>query len=199
MLVVDEAGTAGTRDLAALLDHVDRAGAKVVLCGDPRQLPEIAAGGLFAGLIARQPVIELRDNRRQREQWEREALRHIRDGDPRVGLAAYIDPRPHHHRRHRRRDQSDARRRLVGITNRGEDAIMLAGRRSAVAELNIHGRIRAALAGQLSGATLDVDGTPFQAGDAVMTLRNDRRLGSATATGASSSPSTPTRTRCGSV
>ena len=54
---------------------------------------------------------------------------------------------------------------------------MLAGRRSAVAELNVHGRLRASSPARLTGATLDVDGTPFQAGDAVMTLRNDRRLG----------------------
>ena len=65
VLIIDEAGTAGTRDLAAILDEVDRCGAKVVLVGDPKQLPEITAGGLFAGLIARQPTIELRDNRRQ--------------------------------------------------------------------------------------------------------------------------------------
>ena len=177
VLVVDEAGTAGTRDLAALIDHAAHTGAKVVLCGDPRQLPEIAAGGLFAGLIARQPVIELRDNRRQREEWEREALRHIRDGDPRVGLAAYLA----HDRVTIGDTAEDTKAMLVAdwwaSRTHDEDAIMLAGRRSAVAELNVHGRIRAELAGRLTGATLDVDGTPFQAGDAVMTLRNDRRLG----------------------
>ena len=61
VLVVDEAGTAGTRDLARLLDEVDRTGAKAVLVGDPKQLPEIAAGGLFAALTERLPVIELKD------------------------------------------------------------------------------------------------------------------------------------------
>src|SRR5688572_18031606 len=54
---------------------------------------------------------------------------------------------------------------------------MLAGRRSEVAELNIHGRARAAYSCQLSGPTLRIDGTPFQAGDSIMTLRNDRHVG----------------------
>jgi hypothetical protein len=39
VLVIDEAGTAGTRDLARLLDEVQRTGAKAVLVGDPKQLP----------------------------------------------------------------------------------------------------------------------------------------------------------------
>ena len=52
-LVVDEAGTAGTRDMGRLLDEVARTGAKVVLSGDAKQLPEIAAGGLFAALTER--------------------------------------------------------------------------------------------------------------------------------------------------
>ncbi len=50
VLVVDEAGMVGTRQLARVLDHAAAAHAKVVLVGDPRQLPEIDAGGLLRGL-----------------------------------------------------------------------------------------------------------------------------------------------------
>lgn len=177
VLVIDEAGTAGTRDLAAILDEVERCGAKVVFVGDPKQLPEIAAGGLFAGLIARQPTIELRDNRRQREEWEREALVQLRDGDPSLALDAY--------RKHGRitigDTAADAKALLVAdwwaARTQGEDAMMLAGRRSEVAELNVHGRLRADLAGRLTGDPLDVGGHPFQVGDAVMALKNNTRLG----------------------
>jgi ATP-dependent exoDNAse (exonuclease V) alpha subunit len=54
---------------------------------------------------------------------------------------------------------------------------MLAGRRSEVAELNVHGRLRAELAGQLTGDPLDIGSQQFQIGDAVMTLKNDKRVG----------------------
>ena len=60
---------------------------------------------------------------------------------------------------------------------RGDDAVMLAGRRADVAELNMCGHIRAEAAGHLDGPTLDVGGVPIRAGDKVMMLRNDRRLG----------------------
>ena len=178
VLVVDEAGTAGTRDLARSSRRRRPSPAKVVLLGDPKQLPEIAAGGLFAGLIARQPMLELRDNHRQREEWERDALRQLRDGDPSAALAAY-----HTHDRitigyDRRRHQSicwspTGGRHASPATTRS--CSPAADRRSpnstsTAGSAPMH-------AGQLFGTTLEVDGIPFQAGDAVMTLRNDRRIG----------------------
>ena len=59
----------------------------------------------------------------------------------------------------------------------GDDAVMLAGRRSDVAELNMCGHVRADAAGYLTGPVLDVGGVPIQAGDKVMMLRNERTLG----------------------
>jgi conjugative relaxase-like TrwC/TraI family protein len=177
VLVVDEAGTTGTRDLARLLAEVDRAGAKAVLVGDPRQLPEIAAGGLFAALTAHLPRLELKDNRRQQHEWEIEALRQLRDGDTSLALHAYLD----HGRITVGYDASHTKALLLGdwwaSVVGGEDAVMLAGRRADVAELNICGHVRADAAGYLTGPVLDVGGVPIQAGDKVMTLRNDRKLG----------------------
>ena len=61
----------GTRKLARLIDHATTAGAKVVLVGDPCQLPEIDAGGAFRGLRARLGASDLIENRRQTAPWER--------------------------------------------------------------------------------------------------------------------------------
>ena len=50
VLVVDEAGMVGTRQLAELISLTQAHQMKLVLVGDPHQLPEIDAGGLFAAL-----------------------------------------------------------------------------------------------------------------------------------------------------
>ncbi len=71
VLVVDEAGMVGTRDLARLLGAAEQAQAKLVLVGDDRQLPEIQAGGLFSSLADRLSALELTEVRRQREGWDR--------------------------------------------------------------------------------------------------------------------------------
>jgi conjugative relaxase-like TrwC/TraI family protein len=89
VLVVDEAGMLGSRKLARLLDHAQRAGAKVVLVGDDRQLAAIEAGGGFRGLRLRLGASVLRENRRQQEPWERQALEAMRDGDVDQAVQAY--------------------------------------------------------------------------------------------------------------
>jgi conjugative relaxase-like TrwC/TraI family protein len=65
VLVIDEAGMLGTRPLAAIVEQARRSGAKLVLVGDPEQLPEIDAGGAFRALCRRTRPIVLETNRRQ--------------------------------------------------------------------------------------------------------------------------------------
>jgi AAA domain len=89
VLAVDEAGMAGSRKLVRLLDHAQRAGAKVVLVGDDRQLAAIDAGGGFRGLRLRLGASELTENRRQRHAWECEALELVRSGLVDEAVAAY--------------------------------------------------------------------------------------------------------------
>jgi conjugative relaxase-like TrwC/TraI family protein len=113
VLVVDEAGTIGTRQLARLLDHAETQRVKVVLVGDPRQLPEIDAGGLFRALTTRRPAIELIHNRRQPATGEQTALDELRHGNPRRRPRRLPDPRPDPHRRHPRAAPHQPRRRLV--------------------------------------------------------------------------------------
>jgi ATP-dependent exoDNAse (exonuclease V) alpha subunit len=78
---------AETRVLAPVLDLVERAGGKAVLIGDPQQLPAVGAGGLLAGIVAREGAILLTENRRQHDPLEREALERVRAGVGRDYLA----------------------------------------------------------------------------------------------------------------
>jgi hypothetical protein len=89
VLVVDEAGMVGTRMLHRLLTVTAARHTKLVLVGDPKQLPEIDAGGLFATLAARLPASTLLGNQRQQARWEQRALRELRDGDVLRALSAY--------------------------------------------------------------------------------------------------------------
>lgn len=53
VLVIDEAGMVSSRQLATFIEAADRAGAKVVLVGDPEQLQPINAGAAFRALLER--------------------------------------------------------------------------------------------------------------------------------------------------
>jgi hypothetical protein len=179
VLVVDEAGMIGTRQLARLLDHTHTQSVKVVLVGDPRQLPEIDAGGLFRALTTRLPAIELTDNRRQYHRWEQAALDELRHGNPDVALAAYQA-----HGRIRTADTAEAvRQRRVDDwwTTASTDlagSIMIGLRHTDVDDLNHHARTRMLTAGQLTGPTLVTGGgVELQVGERIVCLRNNRTLG----------------------
>jgi conjugative relaxase-like TrwC/TraI family protein len=174
VLVIDEAGMVGTRQLARLIDHATTVGAKVVLVGDPKQLPEIDAGGILSGLAQHVQVLTLHENRRQVEPWEKRALGQLRSGSVETAIEQYEA----HGRIHRSDGLDAVRNEMVHAwaeaRNRGEDAIMLATRRDDVRALNNAARSSAAVT--LTGPTLATGQHEFQVGDEIMTLRNDKRF-----------------------
>lgn len=89
VLVVDEAAMVGTRHLARLAALTEQAAGKLILTGDDHQLAEIDAGGLFTALANRLPGVELTENVRQHEAWERQALAELRDGSITKALGMY--------------------------------------------------------------------------------------------------------------
>lgn len=173
VVIVDEAGMVGTRSLLRLIDEASKAQAKVVMIGDPRQLPELEAGGAFGSLTRRHPGAELTTNRRQHQAWEREALGDLRHGDSDTAFAAYLD----HQRIHHIPTPEGAREQLVDDWLRsrlaGEDALMVASHLRAVDDLN--GRARTALraAGLLGPDQVTLGDLSYTAGDEILALRND--------------------------
>src|SRR5215213_7767165 len=72
VLVIDEAGMVGSRQMERVLSHAAEAGAKVVLVGDPQQLQAIEAGAAFRALSERHGAAEITQVRRQHQAWQRE-------------------------------------------------------------------------------------------------------------------------------
>jgi excisionase family DNA binding protein len=176
VLIVDEAGMVGTRDIATLAGAAWRAQAKLVLVGDDRQLPEIDAGGAFRALAQRLGAIELREVHRQPEPWDRDALRALRGGDVESFAEAY-----HAHGRLVAAPTADAvRDTLAGdwwhAHDAGERALMIAHRRSDVADLNRRARELLRNAGRLGSYALGTDRRAFAISDRVVTTRNNASL-----------------------
>jgi conjugative relaxase-like TrwC/TraI family protein len=179
VLVIDEVGMVGTRQLAGLLAHAQHAGVKVVAVGDVEQLPEIEAGGLFRSLVLRLGAVELQTNQRQRHPWERQALDLLRAGNAAAAMVLYTK----HDRVVVRSRAGRLRQRLVrdwwaAAQHPGErPPIMLALRRSDVADLNDRARALLAGHGRLGPDAIIIQQRTFAAGDRIITLRNARHLG----------------------
>lgn len=172
VLIVDEAGMVGTRDLAKLADAAERAQAKLVLVGDDKQLPEIHAGGAFRRLADELEAVELHDVQRQREAWDREALRELRGGDVERWARIYRE-------RGRITIAENAEQTRAALVNDwavhgGEDCVMIAARREDVRDLNERARQFCQSRGDVSRDELKVGGRSFAVGDRVVGTRNDR-------------------------
>jgi hypothetical protein len=175
VLLIDEAGMVDSATLARLISHAERAQAKLVLVGDPEQLGEIEAGGLFRALAERGEPIHLDEVIRHRHELDRDAAKRIREGEGREALALYrsaervtVAPNAEERREAMVRDWHES-------FERGEDAVMVAKQNAEVRKLNEIAREVRRQAGQLGAQEIEVGEAHFAAGDFVITRVNDPR------------------------
>jgi len=182
VLVIDEAGMVGTRQMERVLSHAREAGAKVVLVGDPQQLQSIEAGAAFRSIHERHGGIEITEVRRQRTDWQRDATRHLATG--RIGEA--IREYGEHGMVHPAATRDDARGDLVDRWDRarqaspGDTRIILTHTNDEVRDLNEGARGRMRDAGELGDdvrVKVERGERLFASGDRVIFLRNERGLG----------------------
>jgi hypothetical protein len=182
VLVIDEAGMVGTRQLERVLSHAAEAGAKVVLVGDPAQLQAIEAGAAFRSIHGRYGGAEIGDVRRQRKDWQRDATRDLATGKTGNALEAYRS----HGMVHEAATREQARGDLIDRWDRDRQAapersrIILTHTNDEVRALNEAARERMRAAGDLGEdvrLTVERGERRFACGDRVMFLQNERGLG----------------------
>ncbi|MES0056579.1 Ti-type conjugative transfer relaxase TraA [Mesorhizobium sp. M0078] len=182
VLVIDEAGMVGTRQLERVLSHAADVGAKVVLVGDPQQLQAIEAGAAFRSLHERHGGAEIGQVRRQRQDWQRDATRDLATGNIGAAISAY-DAQGMVHQAATR---DEARGQLVERWDRDRQAhpeasrIILTHTNDEVRALNQAARERMRAAGDLGDdvqISVERGARAFASGDRVMFLRNERGLG----------------------
>ena len=137
VLVVDEAGMVGTRQMARLLEAVNAAGAKMVLVGDSQQLQPIEAGGAMAGIMRQTGFLELTEVRRQSAEVDRRIASDLRRG--RTGPA--LETLRKLNRLHLASDSKAVRREAVAAYLRdreaGHSVLLLAAKNAEVSSLNV--------------------------------------------------------------
>lgn len=180
VLVIDEAGMIGSRQMRDVLSRANDAGAKVVLIGDAEQLQPIEAGAAFRAISEQTGTAVIGEIRRQHEDWMREASKSFATHKTEEAFAAY---QSRGHVVHEL-TADHAKDRLVAdwmdSSSSQGNQIILAHRRIDVADLNL--RVREALVeeGSLKGGlAVEVAGglRDFAPGEQVIFQSNDRALG----------------------
>jgi hypothetical protein len=181
VLVIDEAGMVGTRQLERVLSYAADARAKVVLVGDPQQLQAIEAGAAFRSIHERHGGAEIGEVRRQRDDWQRDATRDLANGKAANALGAYRSRGMVHDSQTREQARGD----LIDRWDRDRQAspdksrIILTHTNDEVRALNEAARERMRAAGDLGDevrVTVERGARNFASGDRVMFLQNERGL-----------------------
>jgi Ti-type conjugative transfer relaxase TraA len=182
VLVIDEAGMLGTRQLEHVLRVAEKAHAKVLLVGDAEQLQAIEAGAAFRGIASTHGVSNLTEVRRQKHEWQRTATQDLSTGKTTDALNAY----------HKRDNiiavetRDDARKALIARwahDHRHEpnaSQLVMAFTRDDVNALNHDIRTLRDQTGQLGKShtiTTETGKKPFATNDRIRFLRNERDLG----------------------
>lgn len=182
VLVIDEAGMVGTRQMERVLSHAADAGAKVVLVGDPQQLQAIEAGAAFRAIHERHGGVEISEVRRQHEGWQQDATRHLATGRTGQAIHSYGESGMVHvaDTREAARGELIDRWDEARQSNPSETRIILTHTNDEVRGLNEAARGRMRNAGEL-GSDVSIKAErgerQFASGDRIMFLRNERGLG----------------------
>jgi Ti-type conjugative transfer relaxase TraA len=180
IFVMDEAGMVASKQMAGFVDTVVRAGAKIVLVGDPEQLQPIEAGAAFRAIVDRVGYAELETIYRQHDDWMRKASLDLARGNVEKALVAYQGEG----RVLGSRLKAEAVERLIADWNRDYDqsktTLILAHLRRDVRMLNVMARARLVERGVVGEGKIftTADGERrFDAGDQIVFLKNEGALG----------------------
>jgi Ti-type conjugative transfer relaxase TraA len=179
IFVMDEAGMVASKQMAGFVDAVVRAGAKIVLVGDPEQLQPIEAGAAFRAIVDRVGYAELETIYRQREDWMRKASLDLARGNVEKALSAYGA----NVRITGERLKAEAVERLIADWNHDYDqtktTLILAHLRRDVRMLNVMAREKLVERGIVGEGHLfrTADGERrFDVGDQIVFLKNEGSL-----------------------
>jgi conjugative relaxase-like TrwC/TraI family protein len=177
VLVIDEASQVSTADLAAIMLAASRAGARVVLAGDPEQLTSPEAGGAMHLLAGEYGYLQVSEIRRFRNDWEGPASLRIRDRDP-GAFGVY-----QRHGLIRDGGQEEVTNRAVrlwlGDFLAGKDTLLLASTNIEAAELARRARSQLISLGRVDehGPTAGMsDGNQASTGDLIRARENDKTI-----------------------
>ncbi|TDX79574.1 plasmid mobilization system relaxase [Neorhizobium sp. R1-B] len=192
ILVIDEAGMVGSRQLARFISEAETKGTKLVLVGDHEQLQAIGAGSPLRAITERIGAVELSEIRRQKASWQRQASSAFATHRTGEGLKAYNN----HGSISFEKDRQTARAALVRDYVNDYEArssgsrIALAHRRVDVRIINTEIRALLQERGRLAGGKqaqampgrevtyqTTVGERSFAAGDRIVLLENNRDLG----------------------
>lgn len=176
LLIIDEASMVATPQLAELASQAERAGAKVLLVGDPAQLEAVDAGGFLGHMERNMDVSQLDHVWRFANDWEKQASLALREG-----RESALEDYAAHQRVHGAVDRAaldQAYQRWKADHDAGKSSVLIASDNQTVDQLNQQAHADRVAAGEVDieqSITVRGDLTAG-VGETLLARKNDRTL-----------------------
>ena len=162
LVVIDEAGMVAARDMHAVLELVERAGARAVLVGDTQQLKAVRAGMPFAQLqAAGMETATMQEIQRQTSANLKTAVEHAAEGNVAESIKV-LAPRIAEIAHARDRYATIARHYCALVPAQREQTLIVAGTHHAREAINAEVRARLGLTGESVSVLVSRDLTDAQ-------------------------------------
>ncbi len=180
VVILDEAGMMGTKQMAKIIGHIEQSGARFILVGDAKQLQPINAGGPFKLLEEVLTSCALTVIRRQKEFWARDAVKAMHEGRADDALYKYIEAG----RFSCSKTREEAMGKLIdrwqkddGVHN-PQGVFLIAALNSEVKKLNELAQAKRIDAGLVDKEKcMHANGTLFHVGDRVQFQERSKKMG----------------------
>lgn len=179
VVVLDEAGMIGSRQMGRIVEHARVTGAKLVLAGDHKQLQPITAGAAFRHVAEATGAARLADIRRQSTEADRQIVRDFSTGN----AARALDKLAERGDLRTAESLEAARTAMVHAwaaerePARPGETLMIAATRRDVAALNRAARIELAMSPEPSVRLGDDATLTMAEGERLLFTRNSRLYG----------------------
>lgn len=180
VVVLDEAGMVGSKQMQELVKRIDEAGGKVVPVGDIRQLQPIDQGGAMRGIQQRISAVEMNEIRRQDDLADRQTVKDLAEGRTKEALERMEERGQIKYADTAAEARQAAARDVVEDLREGKSSLALAETKRECTEINEHARAEAREAGIVRGEdarfAAERGERQFAEGDRIIFLKNDRQL-----------------------
>ncbi len=179
VLVIDEAGMVGTRQMAELVERCQESKSTLVLVGDAKQLQAVEMGGAFQEIAKRTGEVRLTEIIRQKDEAEKIAVRAMGEGQAMKALTHYLQEG----RLSVADDREIARRELIsdwseaGGMTRPQDNMILCSTNSDATLINREIQAHRKAAGQISEESLRIGETRFHRNDRIIFTKSNASIG----------------------
>ena len=180
VIIVDEAGMIGSKQMESILQKAEDSGAKVILVGDYKQLQSVESGAAFRDIAKQVQPSRLEQIHRQMDEKDRTAVQQMSRGEAVKAITNYIDKGQVHITKTYQKAIEKVATTAIQNMDKGGSSIALASTNKQVKDINVSVRNQLKELGELTNSqkiSTERGKLDVAKDDRILLTKNNEQLG----------------------